>query len=73
MFPEGAKNALEHFDAMERLLSSKPFAGRRIVGTKFRMMLIPRTPFSVIYCVTDTRIEVARIHDNRGGNHPDFA
>ena len=73
VFPEGANNALKHFDAMEQLLSSRPLAGRRIVGTKFRLMPIPRTPFSVIYCVSNTRVEVARIHDNRAGNHPDFA
>lgn len=73
VFPEGAKNALKHFDAMEQLLSSRPMAGRRIVGTRFQMMPIPRTPFSVIYCITDAYVEVARIHDNRAANHPDFA
>ena len=64
VFPEGAGKALEQFDAIAELLLMNPYMGKRGKGDT-REMVISRTPFSYIYRVADTRIEVLRIWDNR--------
>lgn len=64
VFPEGAKNALAQFDAMEELLLNNPYIGRKKYGD-VRTLPIPRTPFSYRYRVTSTHIEVIRIWDDR--------
>ena len=64
VFPEGADKALEQFDAIAELLLVNPFLGKRALNDT-REMVIYRTPFSYIYRIADTRIEVLRIWDNR--------
>ncbi len=64
VFPEGSVKALRKFDAMAEILSVNPFIGKKITG-KVRKLTIPKTPFSYIYQITSTQIEILRIWDDR--------
>jgi len=64
VFPEGAKNALHQFDAMEGLLSSSPFIGAIKQGD-VREFSIPNIPFSYIYRIRDDQVQVLRVWDER--------
>lgn len=64
VFSDGASRALKQFDKMAELLSINPYIGKRSEG-KTRELVIPNTPFSYIYRVSDTRIEIIRVWDNR--------
>lgn len=66
VFPEGAKKAREEIKRAERLLQDHPFAGERF-DNDLRELLIPRTPFAMIYRVADDRIEILEIQDVRRG------
>ena len=68
VFPDGIENAKKQFAALEQTLSANPFIGRPSDGYEnVRELHIPRTPFTVIYRVTDTHIEALRIWDDRQG------
>ena len=49
------------------LLEANPFLGQpgKVEGT--RRMSIPKTPFVLLYRVTETQIEVLRLRDSRRG------
>lgn len=66
VFPEGAKKAREEIKRAERLLQDHPFAGERF-DNDLRELLIPRTPFAMIYRVAGNRIEILEIQDVRCG------
>jgi hypothetical protein len=66
-FPEGGPNALTRFDAMERLLVSNPLVGHKVSEKGSREMSILRTPFRVIYQVTEDDIRVLDVIDYRSG------
>lgn len=68
VFPEGSAKARAHLMAIQATLAANPYIGRPSdVGHDLRELLIPRTPFSLIYRVTSTRIEVLRLWDSRQG------
>ena len=68
-FPEGAAAARTRIRAVEKLLAQNPFAGRPVHPTVHpsgvRRLVIPRTPFFVLYRVRDEHIEVLRLPDGR--------
>jgi toxin ParE1/3/4 len=64
-FPEGQRRAREHFYAAEIMLSENPYSGRAMEGSEVRELPIPRTPFSLVYAIRNSRIEVIRLWDGR--------
>ncbi|MFP4359386.1 MAG: hypothetical protein ACLFTG_01735 [Alphaproteobacteria bacterium] len=50
---------------MERLLREHPQAGRPTTVTGVRRLVIPRTPFSLLYRVTAERIQILEVRDDR--------
>jgi hypothetical protein len=69
-FPEGGQNALARFDALERLLVSNPYVGHHASEKGTREMPILRTPFGVIYQVTEDELRVLDVIDYRSGRRP---
>lgn len=68
VFPEGSAKARAHVMASIRTLSGNPYAGHPSdVVPGVRELSIPRTPFVVIYRVTEAQIEVLRFWDTRQG------
>lgn len=70
VFPEGDVKARDQFRATQQLLATNPYVGHPSDDRKdVRELVIPRTPFTLIYRVTETDIEILRLWDNRqGGN-----
>lgn len=69
VFPEGNEKARARLRAVQRLLAANPHAGHPCdTGQAVRELTIPRTPFTLIYRVTATQIEVLRLWDTRQGS-----
>lgn len=66
IFPAGAKRAREHFRACEKMLELNPLAGQQSDIAGARELVVPRTPFSLVYRVAAERVEVLRVWDGRG-------
>jgi len=67
VFPEGRKNARIHYEDAKRLLRDNPFDGHLYEDwAEVRELKIPRTPFSIIYTLSDDVIYVIDIRDQRG-------
>ncbi len=64
IFPEGARGAYNRLIAMEKALLDNPWIGRPTHAPDVRRLLIPRTPFLLLYRVTD-HIEILRLLDGR--------
>lgn len=68
VFPDGDVKAKQHFRATKQLLAENPYIGRAVGGyDDVRELVIPRTPFTVIYRVNVDQIEVLRVWDRRQG------
>ena len=68
VFPAGDRNARQHLKAMQELLAANPYIGHPSPGHDgVRELHVTKTPFSLIYRVTETRIEVLRLWDERQG------
>ena len=68
VFPEGDANARRQFQATQKLLAANPYVGHPSDDRKdVRELTIPRTPFLLIYRVTETQIEILRLWDTRQG------
>lgn len=68
VFSEGSDKARSQLLAMLALLAANPFAGHPSdTGAPVRELSIPRTPFVLIYRVTETQIEILRLWDSRQG------
>lgn len=68
VFPEGDLKARDQFKATQRLLAANPYIGHVAEGFKdVREWPVKRTPFLLVYRVTDRQIEVLRIFDTRQG------
>ena len=68
VFPDGSAKARAQLQAMQALLAANPYAGHPCdTGQPVRELTIPRTPFTLIYRVTATRIEILRLWDSRQG------
>jgi plasmid stabilization system protein ParE len=69
VFPEGAENARASLKALQTLVQANPFVGHPSEGHPgVREFPVKRTPFIMIYRVTDTQIEILRLWDNRQGS-----
>ena len=67
IFPDGARRAAEQYARAAGILRDNPMVGHSMEDvTNVREFSIPRTPFSFIYRISDDRIEVLRIWDQRG-------
>jgi plasmid stabilization system protein ParE len=64
VFAEGARGARDRLVAMEKVLLDNPWIGRPTHRPDVRRLLVPHTPFLLLYRVTD-RIEILRLHDGR--------
>lgn len=68
VFPEGSARAGAHLKAIQMTLAANPYAGHPSdANREVRELSIPRTPFTLIYRVTPTRIEILRLWDTRRG------
>jgi plasmid stabilization system protein ParE len=66
--PDGSAKARAQLLAMQTLLAANPYAGHPSdTGLPVRELTIPRTPFTLIYRVTETQIEILRLWDDRQG------
>ncbi len=68
VFPEGDARARDQFKATQALLGANPYVGRPAEDhSGVHELPILRTPFLLIYRVTDAQIEVLRLWDTRQG------
>lgn len=68
VFPEGSAKARAHLKAVQKTLAVNPYAGHPSdVRVDVRELSIPRTPFTLIYRVASTQIEIWRLWDTRQG------
>ena len=68
VFPAGSQNARTSIKSIQNLLAANPHIGHRCEAHKTALEFsIKNTPFSLIYRVTDTQIEVLRLWDERQG------
>ncbi len=65
-FPAGRANMRAQIYATELLLEHNPYLGRICEDVEgAREMRITKTPFSLIYRVTKTHVEIIRVWDQR--------
>lgn len=70
VFPDGAVPAYKRMENCHILLASNPYLGRPSEDQpKVRELVIPKTPFTLIYTLSETQIEILRIWDERQGFH----
>jgi plasmid stabilization system protein ParE len=65
VFPEGAKGARPRIRASLRLIRDNPELGHPTHRAGVRELVVPRTPFSLIYRVRGDRVELMRVWDQR--------
>lgn len=66
VFPEGAKQARQHYLQTCRTLVEHPLVGHSVGrDTPVRELSIPRTPFSFVYYVAGREIVIIRVLDAR--------
>lgn len=66
VFPSGAKNARRHHQSIRTTLLLHPQIGHPVkAGAIIRELVIPRTPFSMVYYVSGEKIIVLRVLDSR--------
>lgn len=65
VFPEGRRNARLQMAKTLEILSRNPGIGRSVVEINGRALRIARTPYTLVYQVTETRIEILRVWDGR--------
>lgn len=68
VFPEGSARARANLKAIQATLAANPYAGHPSdARPQVRELVIPRTPFTLIYRVTPEQIEILRLWDTRQG------
>ncbi|NUH65494.1 type II toxin-antitoxin system RelE/ParE family toxin [Sulfitobacter sp. S0837] len=68
VFPEGSAKARAHLKAIQKTLTVNPYAGQPSDAREdVRELSVPRTPFTLIYRVTPSQIEILRLWDARQG------
>ena len=68
VFPAGSNKARDNLRSIQALLTANPYIGHVSEAHKDVLELhIKHTPFSIIYRVTETQIEVLRLWDERQG------
>jgi len=65
VFPSGLQKAQVQFRATEKLLLDHPHIGKVTDYPDTYELVITRTPFSIIYRLSDDQIQILRIWDNR--------
>lgn len=69
VFPAGDKKAQQNLRSIQTLLATNPYIGtpsREHDGV--RQLRVPKTPFTLIYRVTEVQIEILRLWDERQGH-----
>ncbi len=67
VFPNGKPNALGKYRASLKLLADNPKAGHPVDGyLDVRELTILRTPFSFLYILDETTINIIDVRDARG-------
>ena len=67
VFPEGENNAIAQLNKIIRLLETNPYLGKPSAVKGRREFHVPRTPFTLVYRVTEENIEIVRFWDERQG------
>lgn len=68
VFPEGSAKAGAHLKAIQKTLAANPYAGHPgDTQENVRELSVPRTPYTLIYRVMPTQIEILRLWDTRQG------
>ncbi|KIC39813.1 hypothetical protein RA27_17325 [Ruegeria sp. ANG-R] len=68
VFPEGSERARAQLKAIQLTLAANPYAGHPSdTRQDVREISVPRTPFTLIYRVMPTQIEILRLWDTRQG------
>jgi plasmid stabilization system protein ParE len=68
VFPEGSARARAQIQAIQTILAANPYSSHPSdTRDSVRELSIPRTPFTIVYRVTPTQIEVLRLWDTRQG------
>lgn len=66
IFPDGSKKVYRQIKVSEEMLLANPYIGHASdINKSIRELHIPKTPFTLIYRVTDTQIEILRLWDER--------
>lgn len=64
-FPQGRASAFRHFQTTESLLCQNPGLGNLIENRDLRRLIIPNTPFMIVYRIKPNTLEIVRIWDMR--------
>lgn len=68
VFPAGSAKARDTMHAIQATLAANPYSGHPSdTRPTVREFSIPRTPFTVVYRVVPSQIEVLRLWDTRQG------
>lgn len=65
VFPAGALRASDRMEQALERLGANPMIGSALSNRGLREYSITKTPFSLIYRVTDERIEILQLRDQR--------
>jgi plasmid stabilization system protein ParE len=65
VFPAGNNNAKKQFSACKRLLKENPYIGHPTYFEGIREYSISKIPFSFIYQIKQSHIEILRVWDER--------
>jgi plasmid stabilization system protein ParE len=71
-FPAGKSSAKQHFRKTKEYLKQNPRIGKPIGIDNLRQLIIPNTPFVIIYRIADDTIEIVQIRDGRSEPEPGF-
>lgn len=71
-FPQGAGKAAQYLRVSEQVLKDNPQIGVKLDIRDLRKLSIPRTPFALIYRLTDDAIEIVRLYDMRQQGSTEF-
>ena len=65
-FREGSAKARNQIKLFKELLQNNPYIGKSLEEFEdVRELAVSGTPFSIIYRITNTQIEILNIHDQR--------
>jgi plasmid stabilization system protein ParE len=67
IFPEGARRAETHLNAVKRLIAENPNAGHASPDGNALEFPVTKTPFTIVYRIASGRVEVMRVRDQRRG------
>jgi plasmid stabilization system protein ParE len=71
-FPEGKISAFWRLNKTIGLLRENPYLGRPVPDYPLQQLVIPNTPFKIIYRIRGERLEIVRLWDVRRKPTPGF-